>query len=462
MSEEGASVEAGAVAELAGRVDGDLASPESDGWDEARQAWNLIADQQPEAVVRVTNADDVSAAINFGRESGMRVTAQALGHGAAVMGDLAGTILIRTTGLDSIEVDPDRGVAKLGAGVIWRDARNAAGEHGFTALAGSSPNVSALPYSLGGGLSWLSRHYGLSCNSIRSLDVVTADGEQRTIEAETEPDLFWAMRGGGGNFAIATAMEIDLIPLAEVYAGTMIFPPDNAAEDFRKWRDWTETVPDTVSSIARILTPPPIPDVPEPLRGRMVLTIGVCFAGDPADGPELVAPMRELGEPLMDMLGPMPPAGLCEIHMDPEPPVPGLTHSAMIRELPDDAIDTFVGEVGPGSDSPLLLGELRHVGGALSRAREGCGALGFLDAAYLMLAVGLPMAPEMAQPVNAALDSLHDAMEPWAANGDYLNFAERPTPVESLFPPDNLEHLREIKSKWDPNGVIRANHDIAV
>src|SRR3954447_22820674 len=170
-------MEAGTIASDLGRkVSGQVSTPGSDGWDAARQAWNLHADQHPEAVVRPTGSADISATMAYAREHGLRVTAQALGHGAAAMGSLEGTILIRTTGLDSIEVDPDRRVAKIGAGVIWRDVLNAAGEHGLAALSGSSPNVTAVPYSLGGGLSWLGRPYGLSCNNVRSIDVVTADG----------------------------------------------------------------------------------------------------------------------------------------------------------------------------------------------------------------------------------------------------------------------------------------------
>ena len=296
---------------------------------------------------------------------------------------------------------------------------------------------------------------------MRSIDVVTADGEFRTIDGDNEPDLFWAMRGGGGNFGIATAMEINLFSHREVYAGTMIFPPDKAAEAFRAWRDWTETVPDEMTSICRILTPPDIPDVPEPLRGRMVLTLGMCYVGDPADGPELAAPMRALGEPIMDFVGPMPAAGLCEIHMDPEPAVPAHGHHAQIRELPDEAIDAFLGEVGPGSDTPLLLAELRHAGGALGKVPDGAGALGSLEGAYVMLAIGLPMAPEMGPPIEAGLDDLYGAMEPWRSEAGYMNFADRPMTPEGLFPPETLARLRDVKSTWDPDGVIRANHDIA-
>jgi hypothetical protein len=448
------------VEDLAGQIQGQVVTPGDDGWDAARQAWNLHAEQHPEAVVRPTGSADISATLAYARENGLRVTAQALGHGAAAMGSLEGTILIRTTALDSIEIDSDGRVAKIGAGVIWRDVLNAAGEHGLAALSGSSPNVSAVPYSLGGGLSWLGRPYGLSCNNVRSIDVVTADGEHRVIDAENEPDLFWAMRGGGGNFGIVTGIEVNLFPHREVYAGTLIFPPDNAAQAFRAWRDWTETVPDEVTSVCRILTPPPIPDVPEPLRGRMVMTIGICFAGDPAEGPDLVAPMRALGEPIMDMLGPMPTKGLCEIHMDPEPPVPGIGHHGLVRELPDEAIDAFLEQVGPGSGSPLLLAELRHAGGALGRVPENPGALASLDAAYVMFAVGLPMAPEMVEPIGGALDGVREALEPWLAPTGYMNFAEQPTEPESLFAPETLQRLRDVKSKWDPDSVIRANHDI--
>jgi hypothetical protein len=192
----------------------------------------------------------------------------------------------------------------------------------------------------------------------------------------------------------------------------------------------------------------------------MVLTIGVAYAGDPADGPELVAPLRGLGEPIMDMLDTMPAAGLCEIHMDPEPPVPGIGHHGLVRELPDEAIDAFLEKVGPGSNSPLLLAEIRQAGGALGRVPENAGALGSLDGAYVMFLIGLPMAPEMVEPIVASQNATRDAMEPWLAPTGYMNFAERPTKPEDLWAAETLQRLRDVKSKWDPDGLIRANHDI--
>ena len=187
---------------------------------------------------------------------------------------------------------------------------------------------------------------------------MTADGEARTVDANNEPDLFWALRGGGGGYAIVTALHLHLIPLAEVYGGVLIFPAEVGAEAVRAYRDWTRTVGEEVTSVVRFLRPPPFPDVPEPLRDKPLLTIDAACIVDEAEGERLIAPLRELGEPIMDTFAQMPVAGLSRIHMDPEQPVPALGHHALIPELTDEAIEAFYGAVGPQAGSPLLLAEL--------------------------------------------------------------------------------------------------------
>jgi FAD/FMN-containing dehydrogenase len=451
------------LGELDSKLAGELVRPGDQGWDVARQAWNLAADRQPAAVVYVTGNDDAAAAIAFARANGFRVAAQGTGHGALPLGSLEDAVLVRTDRLDQVEVDAERRVARVGAGVIWRDALNAAGESGLTGLAGSSPDVGVVGYSLGGGLSWLGRRYGLCCNSVRAVDLVTADGEPRRVDSEHDPDLFWALRGGGGGLGIVTAMEIGLVPVSEVYAGSLVLPADDdAASVFQRYREWTHTVPDDLTSIARFLHLPPLPDVPEPLRDRPLITLGACYAGTKDEGEALIAPLRELGEPVMDLFTMMPASQTVTVHMDPEEPVPALTNHAMLRELPEEAVDAFVEVAGPDSGSPLLLAELRHLGGALATEPENAGALPCLDAAFACLGVGITMAPEHAEPVNRHLDVLADALAPWGAGGAYYNFADRPAAAEALFRPEALERLSGIKASWDPDSVFRANHEVPV
>ncbi len=429
-------------------------------WDEVRQAWNLAADQQPAAVAFVESADDVSKAVLFAGENDLRVAGQGTGHGAVAMGTLEDTILVKTERMRGVEVGD--GTARVEAGVLAEEIGGAAHEKGMSFLPGTSPNVGVTGYTVGGGLSWLGRKFGWACNNVNSIEVVTADGEPRTVDSTSEPDLFWALRGGGGGYAIVTALHVNLFPVAEAYAGGLLFPPDVTEAGLRRYRDWTAEAPDEVGSMIRMLNLPPIPDIPEEIRGKKWLAITACCIGSREEGEKLIAPLREIGDPAMDSFGQVPAPALTRIAMDPEPPVPGLGHHATINELPDEAIDAFVATAGPETDSPLLLAELRHLGGALRRAPENAGALDKLDAEYVMLALGMLMDPALREPIEGQLDKLLDALGPWAADGGYFNYAERPCDVEAILPEETCKRLSHVKKSWDPHNRIVANHLVAM
>jgi hypothetical protein len=443
---------------IAGRV----ATPTDSDWDQARQAWNLAADQHPGAVAFVESAEDVAAVVRFAAESGLRVTAQGSGHGALSLRIPEDAILVKTERMRGIEVDPEAQTARVEAGVLSLELAEAAAAHGLASLPGSSPDVCVTGYTLGGGLSWLGRRYGLACNKLRAVELVTADGEARTVDAETEPDLFWALRGGGGDYGIVTALRVGLVPLADVYAGALIFPAAVGAVGVRAYRDWAAGVSEDVTSIIRFLRPPDIPDVPEFLRGKELLVIDAACIGDQAAGEAAIAPLREIGEPVLDTFGQIPAPGLCKIHMDPEQPVPGFGHHRVLRELSDEAIDAWVGAVGPGSGTPLLLSELRQLGGALGRPDPDGGALSHLDAGWVMYGVGMVMSPQMGEAVSAGLDRMHEAMESWAAEGGYFNFSDRPCDTDAILPPDVCSRLAEVKRQWDPDGRVFGNHAVSL
>jgi len=441
-------------------IAGRIATPDDADWDQARAAWNLAADQRPEAVVFAEGAEDVAATVGFAAGNDLRVAAQGTGHGAAPLAALDGTILLKTERMRGIEVDPGARTARVEAGALSIELGEAAGEHGLCSLPGSSPDVGVIGYTLGGGLSWLGRRYGFACNRVAAIELVDAGGEPRTVDAENDADLFWALRGGGGGYAVVTALRLELLPIAEVYAGALLFPAEAGAEAVRAYRDWAARVPDEVSSVVRFVTPPPIPDVPEPLRGTPLLTIDAACIGGQAEGEATIAPLREIGEPIMDTFEWMPTAGLSRIHMDPESPVPGIGEGMTIADLPDEAIEAFVAVAGPGSGSPLLLTELRQLGGALGRAADGAGALSHLDAGFVMYSVGMPMTPELGEAIPAYLKTVEETMRPWGAEGRYYNFAEGPCDVDAILPPDVCDRLGEVKRKWDPDGRIVANHAV--
>ena len=441
-------------------IGGRTATAEDSDWDEARQAWNLAADQRPAAVAFVESPDDVSRVIGFARDHGLRVAPQGTGHGAVALGPLDDVILLKTERMRGVEIKD--GSARVEAGAWASDVGEAAGKIGRSFLPGTSPNVGVVGYTLGGGLSWLGRKYGFACNRVSAIELVTADGEARTVDAKTDSDLFWALRGGGGGFAVVTALHLELVPVSDAYAGALVFPPEVTTDGIRAYRDWTVDAPDEAGSMIRMLNLPPIPDIPEPLRGNKWLAITVACIGSREEGERVIAPLREIGEPVLDTFEQMPAAGLTRIAMDPEPPVPGLGHHRVLTELPDDAIATFVELAGPESGAPLLLAELRQLGGAFARPRENAGALEKLDGEFVMLGLGMLMDPALRKPIDGSLDKLMDAMDPWATERGYFNYAERPCDVDALLPPETCERLAEVKRTWDPEDLILANHALAL
>ena len=304
-------------------ISGRIVTADDPDWDDSRQAWNLAADQRPSAVAFVEGAEDVSKVVGFARDRGLKVTAQGTGHGAAALGSLDDVILIKTERMRAVEVEDGR--ARVEAGAWAADVAEAAAKHGSSFLPGTSPNVGVIGYTLGGGLSWFGRKYGWACNRVSAIELVAADGEARTVDAATDPDLFWALRGGGGGYAVVTALHVELVPVSEAYAGALLFPPELAAEGIRAYRDWTASAPEEAGSMVRTLNLPPIPDIPEPLRGNKWLAITAACIGSREEGEATIAPLRAIGEPVVDTFDQVPTPALSRIAMDPEPPVPALS-----------------------------------------------------------------------------------------------------------------------------------------
>ncbi|HEY8584069.1 MAG TPA: FAD-binding oxidoreductase [Capillimicrobium sp.] len=445
---------------LRGRLAGSVVGPGDADWGVARQAWNLCADQHPAAVVVPASADDVVAAVEIARAHGLRVAPQGTGHAATALGDLGDTILLKTTQLTGVEIDVEARRARVGAGTVWKELTAPASEHGLAPLAGSSPNVGIVGYALGGGVSWLGRKHGLCADAVTAVELVTADGRLVRADAETEPDLFWAVRGGGGSFGVVTAIELELFDVGpEVFAGAMMFPAARAQEVMQAWRAWTTTAPDEVTTSFRILYVPDDPSIPEPMRGGAFAVIDGAFLGDEAQADELFAPLRAM-EPIMDGWAMVPPAALSYVHMDPEDPMPGLSDSSMLTALPAQAVDRVIELAGVGSGTPLMMIEVRHLGGALSRARAGQGARGAFDGDYATFFGGAPMGPGTAEGILDAARELVEALEPWQAPSSYLNFVEREADPAGFFRPEAYARLRAIKAAVDPADVIRSNHPI--
>jgi FAD/FMN-containing dehydrogenase len=429
-------------------------------WDSARGAWNLAVDQRPAVVARPGSADEVAAVVAYARENGLRVAVQAEGHSAgplAAMGE--DTLLLKTGRMAGAEIDVENRRARVGAAAKWQDVSALASPRGLAGLSGSSAEVGVVGYTLGGGHGWLAREHGLACNSVLGAELVTADGELVRADHENEPDLFWALRGGGGSFGVVTALEFELYPVPELYAGMFAWPWERTADVLHTWREWVSGLPSEMSTWARILQVPPLPDVPEPVRGRQLVVVEAAYLGAEESGTELLRPLRDLG-PELDSFAAVPPAALGHLHVDPEDPVPFAMSGQLLNELPPAAIDAIVEAAGPDSGSPLLSLELRLLGGALAEAPPDAGALASLDHAFLTLGVGMLMDPSMASAINTHLDLVSTALEPWDSGVKYANVVDVPIDTRTCYPPKTFDRLQEIKGRYDPQDLFRANHPI--
>jgi FAD/FMN-containing dehydrogenase len=440
-------------------ISGDVFVPGDHGYDEARRAWNLAADQRPAAVVFAQSAADVIQAVRFARSHGMRIAPQGTGHGAMPLELLEDALLLKTSHMRRVDINASAQIARAEAGAQWQDVTVPAAAHGLAALAGSSPNVGVTGYTLGGGLGWLARRYGLAANSVTAVEIVTPDGRLGRADADHEPDLFWAVRGGGGSVGVVTALEMTLYPVSELYAGVLFFPIERSAEVLQAWRDWTGGVPDEVTSIGRILRVPPLPELPEFVRGRDFVLVEAAYLGDAAGGAELLRPLRELGAEI-DTFATIPAPELQQLNMDPEQPLPVEGDGMLLYDAPAEVINTLVALTGPDADTPLLSIELRHLGGALAREVPGELAQPRINAKYLMYVAGVAPTPEVGDTVRTHARAVKDALTRWRADYDYYNFLETSAEADAALPRASARRLGEIKAIYDPDQAIVSAHPV--
>jgi FAD/FMN-containing dehydrogenase len=417
--------------ELRRRFAGQLYLAGDGGYDESRRAVNPAFDARPVVVAEAANALDVSAALTWARERRVPFAVQATGHGICVPSD--GGVLLKTSMLTRVLVDPDRGVARVGAGARWRDVLAAADPFGLAPLSGSSPDVGVTGHTLGGGLSWLSRRFGFAADSVLRAEVVTADGRIVTASRHEHPELFWALRGGGGNFGVVTSLEFRLHRVASVWSGSAVFPLDRAAATLDRYREWITGAPDELSTSIVLM-----PSWPE--TGRPAFAIRAVSSGAPERAADALRPLyRVAGAPLWDGFR---EASFAATRM------PGIAplNFDLFDELPDPVVDHVVDAVRrPGSRVGAV--EVRHWGGAMARPARDGGPVGHRH---------VPLSVIVEGPTEAA-----EALAPHATGGSFLNFLRDPSRVGSAYTPDNYRRLRVLKGRFDPDNVLSANHNIA-
>jgi FAD/FMN-containing dehydrogenase len=446
---------AAAAAELRAALGDRVLLPGDEGFDAARTPWNLSVAQRPFAVALPESAEDVVDIVRAATLSGLRIAPQSTGHGAGALRDtdLAHTVLVSLRGLRGVVVDNGARTARVLGGSLWNDVLEAAGPHGLTALHGSAGDVSVVGYSLGGGLSFYARAHGLAVNAVRSVEVVTADGAIVTASEEEHADLFWALRGGSGAFGVVVAIEIDLLPVADVFAGMLIWDASRAADVAHAWAHWTRSAPESATTTLRIMNFPPLPELPPFLSGRSVVVIDGAIEETDAAASALLAPLRAL-TPEIDTFARIPASALVGVHMDPPAPTPSTSCHAMLGSLPAQAVDAFVAAAqAPG----VFVHELRHLGGAAARRPVGGGAVASLEGEYLLHAIAVVPTPEAAPAGTAAVRAAVAALVAWRVEALALTFVDAPGADRALAFGAAWPQLRQLKATYDPANLFAAS-----
>ncbi|MFI6297794.1 FAD-binding oxidoreductase [Nonomuraea sp. NPDC050790] len=424
-------------------IKGRVLLPGDDDFDAARKPWNLAVDQPVAAVAHAADAADVASLVRHAATTGLTIATQPSGHGAS--GDTDGVILLRTAALDSVEIDPERRLARVGAGARWGQVQAAAGEYGLTGLAGSMPLVSVTGYTLGGGLSWFSRKYGLAADAVLAFDVVRADGTPARVTADSDQDLFWALRGGGGDFALVTAVEFALHPEPQLYGGSVMWPDERAPEVFAAFREVVEYAPDELSIWLNRVQFPSAP----PMVG-----ISTAFLGSAEEGRRLLGRFDEIGGALSDSRGPLPAAELGVITNEPTNPSPGVSRGELLTGLDDEAVAALLAE----PVDPLINVQVRQLGGALAKGGEG--ASGAVAEPYLLYLLGLAISPELTAASRDKQERIVAALGGRVTGRKPYTFLAAGESAAAAFSEETLQRLRAIKRARDPEGVFRANYPV--
>ncbi|WP_295832371.1 FAD-binding oxidoreductase [uncultured Microbacterium sp.] len=426
-------------------------------YDVVRMPWNVAVDQRPFAVVTPESAEEVVEVVRAATAAGLRVAPQSTGHAAAGLAGsgLDDTVLVRLSALRGVTVHPDTRTAIVLGGSHWNDVLAAAAPHGLTALHGSAADVSVAGYSLSGGVSFYARAYGLGVNAVRAVQIVTADGSLVRASAHENPDLFWAVRGGGGSFGIVVSLEIDLLPHADVFAGMLLWDASSTTAISRAWAEWSASLPESVTSTLRVMHFPPLPELPPFLSGRSVVIIDGAILDSDARAAELLAPLRDLA-PEIDSFGRIPASALVQVHMDPPQPTPAVTRHRMLSSLPEEAVATFV---AASEDPGLFVAELRHLGGAAARPARDAGAVSAIEGDYLLHGIAVPRVPEAVPAAAAAAGALVDALAPWGGDSLALTFLDGGADRVPGFGA-SIDRLRALKAEWDPRNVFAAANPV--
>ena len=447
-----------ALADLRRRVAGTLHTPADDTYAMASTPWVVNVPQRPLAVLEVRDADDVIAAVRWAGEHDVTVTAQPTGHSPSDV--LEGVLLLRTRALGEISVDVEARTATVGAGVKAGGLLAALDGSGLTFLAGSNPDPTVVGMTITGGISWFGRAFGMGSDSIVAVDLVDGLGRRRTVTQESDPELFWAVRGGGGDFGIVVRMTVALHPAPELYGGRLLWPLERVSEVLDVFRAQTGVAPEQLTTWFHTYAFPPLPELPEPIRGKSFAGVAVAFLGGAEDGERHLAAYRAIPDLAMDLVGPVPLADLGSIADEPTTPMPGLQRSRLLERLDDETTAALVAAIGPDSGSPFTIVQIRHLGGAFTRTRDGAGSHGPVTEAYNLQAIGIPAMPELVPVIEGAFARLAEITNDVASGRTLLNFLEHDEDPTRWWTPEVRARLAQAKAATDPLGTLHSNRPV--
>jgi FAD/FMN-containing dehydrogenase len=444
------------AATLRTRVSGEVYEPTDARYASEVAAFNTSVLHKPHVVVAVTSANDVAEVVRIARDSRVKVSVQATGHGA--IAPLDGGILISTRALQGVSVDPRSRVATIAGGSPFAPVVTAAAEHGLAPIGGSSITVGVVGYLLGGGLGPLARSHGFSSDYIRGLTVVTGTGEVVEADADRHADLFWALRGGKSGLGIVTSLRLELAELRALYGGSIYFDEPHIEQALRGWVDWTVTSDPRMTTSIAIIKFPPLDVIPAPLRGRRLLALRVAYPNDVKEGARLAEPLRALAPIHLDGAAELPATQIARVHNDPAQPTPSWVRGMLLTHVDQDFASVFLRNFGTGTDSPFIAAEVRHVEGATRQDVPEGSAVGGRGAAFTFGLVGAN--PALFEKMPAAHARIVEEVRPWTAAETNINFMVRPSSPAQLataWPAETFARLAEVRRRYDPDGVFNPN-----
>jgi FAD/FMN-containing dehydrogenase len=444
---------------LRSRLAGQLITAASTDFDAARKVLYITIDRRPLAVVRAANTQDVVEAVRFARDRSLPLAVRSGGHSLAHYSVIDDAIVVDLSGMKRVSIDPEARSARVQAGATSGDLAGPAHTHGLALTTGDTHSVGMGGLTTGGGIGFMVRKYGLAIDNLLAAQVVTAAGEIVTASANEHPDLFWAIRGGGGNFGIVTEFTYRLAPVGQILGGELLLPASR--EVIRGYLDYMATAPDDLTTIANLLHAPPAPYVPQERVGELVLSILVCWTGSIADGERALAPLRALATPVADAVSPIPYPDIYKFTAHQAAPHGASIRSMFADELSDTVIDAMLAAMQHAS-SPYSLIQLRGLGGAMACIGNDATAFAHRDRRYFVAIIGLWLdAAENAAIHCAWTDALWQIIR-WEGSGVYVNFLENEGAgrVHDAYPPATFVRLAEIKRKYDPRNIFRFNQNI--